>query len=268
MSHKARKLLTQDTFQIVRRLVEMIPSKSILVIVGPETVESWELMEDPAREDLWDKEIDQRRNIGGEAIRQIDYAKWGWAESAFSNPRVMVIPHVPYIFQAIEKLELGGLTISVPKLCAFTHNGGWSDRFMRDVWGETRMSILAEHLRGGKVNHRDKFDWYLGKAIPIILDMLVETNAIENLERFEQGKPLTFILLPVYAQALAWAVAEVHRRTQKSFFGGVQDIVNQPFYGCDAILVTPRGVSIMRSGWEPSEFDRDRRARIRQRASL
>jgi len=262
MSHKARKLLTQDTFRKLEEFVDLIPSKSVLVVVGPETVESWELMNDPYRNRMWDSDTDPRRNIGGEAIRQIDYAKWGWIDAwQFHDPRVVVVPNTRYAIQAIERLEWGGLLISLLHLRAFRHSGSWDGRLMCDIWGETRMSIFAEHLRGG-VNERSTWDYYLGEAIPAVLEALKETNAIVQLERFESGKPLTFILPPVYAQVLAWAVAETHCRTRKDFFGCANDIVNQPFYGCDAILVTPRGMSILRSGWEPSKFDRERRNRM------
>ncbi|MBI2484101.1 hypothetical protein HYV71_02870 [Candidatus Uhrbacteria bacterium] len=260
MSHKARKLLTQDTLIQLGELSQLIPSKSILVVVGPETVEPWDLSEDPQYEDLWVRDLDARRTIGGEAQRQIDYAKWGWLESSFRRPTAVVIPYTQYAIQTSERLEFSGIIkmICVRELCAFVHNGGLDDKYCREVWGESRVSILARHLGTPRsVNGKTTFQWYLQDAVPALLKCLAEFEAFD---RFELEQPLTIILPPVYAQLFAWAFAEMIRRNQKRFFGGVADIINQPFYGCDAILVTLQGVSIMRSGWQSS---RQSRMRIR-----
>ncbi|MBI4250750.1 hypothetical protein HY622_04120 [Candidatus Uhrbacteria bacterium] len=257
MSHKARKILTQDTLAKgkLEGLAQLIPSKSILVIVAPETMEPWDLQEEPQYEHMRVRELDTRRVIGGEAQRQIDYANWGWMESSsFRRPGVIVVPLTEYAVQTMGKLEFSGIIkhVVLPELGAFNHNGGWSGRHEQVIWGETRRSILAEHLdssHGGcRINSKTTFQWYLEDVITALLKHLVEFEACD---RLGPEQPLTFILSPVYAQLFAWAFAEMYRRTQDDFFGGVQDIINQPFYGCDAILVTPRGVSIMRSGWGP-----------------
>ena len=255
MSHKARKILTQDTFRALKELAELIPSGSILTIVTPQTVEPWELLDDPGYEDMMLRELDRRRTIGGEGQRQVDYAKWRWLEEGpFRRPHTVVVPATMYAAQAYEKLEFSGIikVVTIPELNAFSHNGTWSTRHWKEIWGEIDVSILARHLQLG-VNKKSNCQWYLEDALPVLLKSLVEFRAFE---RFERETPLTMILPPIYAQLFAWAFAEMHRqcRTKEEGRPATNDILNQPFYGCDAILVQPRGVSILRSGWEPRKL--------------